>query len=132
MRHGDCTGLFRVVYKIALRVFIGGLADNFNAVLVRADGAIAAKSVKNGLKRILVCIGSEALVPVQAGVCYIIENTDREMVFWLWFSQFIKYRLDHRRGEFLGGQAIAPTDNGGQLAEPVLVFLAAICKVALS
>ena len=31
--------------------------------------------------------------------------------------QFVEHRLDHRRGEFLGGQSVASADDGRELVD---------------
>ena len=44
---------------------------------------------------------TKARIKRHAGKCHIVVDPDGEMVFWLGFLQFVKYRLAHRRSELL-------------------------------
>ena len=65
--HRRRTGFLGVIYEVALRVQVGGLADDLDAVLVGAHRPIAAQSVEQRLETLLVGIGAEAGIPCQAG-----------------------------------------------------------------
>ena len=83
---GDRTRFFRVIDEITLCIFIGRLADDLDAVLVRTDRTIAAQTIEYRLKTILVRIGSKIDIPVKAAVGDVIMDTDSEMIFWSRFG----------------------------------------------
>lgn len=47
VRNGDAAGFLAVVAEITLSVFVGVVADDFDAVLVCADGAVGAQTVEH-------------------------------------------------------------------------------------
>ncbi len=113
MRHRLRTGFLRVVDEIALRVQWRGLADDLDAVLVRAHRAVRAQANEQGTDD-LVRLDVEGFVIVQAAVRHVVVDADHEMILRGVFLQFVQHRLRHRRGEFLGRQAVTPADNARQ------------------
>ena len=84
--------------------------NDVDGVLVGPDGAIGAESVDDRAE-VVVRLGAEGLVDLQGAVAEVVVDADREMVARLRLAQFIEHGLHHRRGELLGGQPEAPTDQ---------------------
>ena len=51
MADGNAAGLLRVVLEVCLNVLVGVVADDLDGVLVRADGAVAAKTPRTCTRR---------------------------------------------------------------------------------
>ena len=82
MRNGDGAGLLRIVNEVALRVVVGFLADNLDGVLVRADRAVRAQAVEQRAHRAGHFARKRGVV-FQAGVAYIVQDADGEMILRL-------------------------------------------------
>ena len=112
------TGFLRVIHEVTLRVVFGCLADDLNRVLVTAYRAIGTeapehRSVNTG------GLAAPVVVPFQAGVGHIVNDTNREVVARLGSYQIVKDRLNHAGIEFFGTETITPANYQrriGQLA----------------
>ncbi len=62
VRHGDRARLLRVVDEVALHVGLVVLADDLDAVLVRADRPVGAKAVEHGLED---RVGEDLEIPLE-------------------------------------------------------------------
>ncbi len=60
VRDGEATRLLGVVDEIALRIEVGVVAEDLDAVLGRRDGAVAAKAVEERFQLVLLAV-NEAL-----------------------------------------------------------------------
>ena len=90
-------------------------ADDLDRVLVRADRAVGAKAVEQRAHDV-VRLRSKIRIEGEAAVRDIVLDADGEMVLWRGLRQFVEHRFDHRRREFLRGQAVASADDGGSRA----------------
>ena len=55
--------------------------------------------------------GGEGWIVVEAGVGDVVVDADGEVILGLRLLSFVEDGLDHRRREFLGGQAVAAADD---------------------
>ena len=110
-------GLLGVVHEVALHVVGRVLADDLDGVLVRPHRAVTAQTVEQSPVYAL-RLGVEVWVVVQAGVGDIVVDAHGEVVLGLRLRQLVEHGLDHRRGELLAGQPVAPADDL-QLHSPV-------------
>ena len=97
--NGDRAGFLRVVNKIALREIAGSFADDLDGVFVGADGAVRAEAVEQGANGARI-FGREIGIVGEAGVRYVIDDADREMIFRFRLLQFIEYGFHHCGREF--------------------------------
>ncbi len=77
MRNGQAAGFFGIVGKIALRIHIGMVADNFDGVLVCADGSVRAKAPEFAGMCTGRC-GVRIFCNLQRKVRHIVIDADRE------------------------------------------------------
>ena len=109
--HGDRARLLGVVDEVALGEEVGALADDLHRRLVGADGAVRAKPEEHGLD----FAGRSGVVELgvdrQAEVGDVVVDADREVLPGLRGGELIEDGLDHRRRDFLRGQAVAPADD---------------------
>ena len=106
VRNGDRAGLLRVVNEIPLGVVVGLFADDLNGILVRPHSAVRAQSVEDGTDRGRVLRGKARIV-FQAGVRYVIDDADREVVLGPVLCQLFKDPLDHGGRELFRRKAVA-------------------------
>jgi len=113
-RHSDRPGLLRVVHKVALSVQIRVLADDLHRVLIGPHGAIGPQAVEQRTTHVRF-VGVELGIILQTGMGHVVDDADRKVVLGLGRIQLVQHRLDHRRREFLGRQAVATPDDQRQL-----------------
>ena len=112
MAHGYAAGLLGVIGKVALRIHVCMVADNFNGALIGADGAVGTQApeltgFRTGRSGIEILCWQR-----QAQIGHVVDNTDSEAVFGLRSFEVIEYRNHMSRREFFGTQAItAANDN---------------------
>ena len=105
------AGLLGVVDEVALGEQVRALADDLHRRLVRADGAVRAEAVEQGLDLARRPRVAERRVDREAEVGDVVVDADREVALRLRGEQLVEDRLDHRRRELLGGQAVAAADD---------------------
>ena len=110
MRNGDGAGLLGVIDKVGLGIIVGGFADDFNGVLVGANGAVRTKAVEHGFVG-ATHGGAEGGVVLKARTSDVFVDTDDKVFLRLGFAQVVKDRLGHGRGKFLGAKTIAAADD---------------------
>ena len=110
--YGDGAGLFGVVNEVALGVVVGITADDFDGVLVGPHRAIGPQTVEHGTHH---AVGFRLVVGVviDGGEGDIIHNAHGEVVLGIGLGQVVEHPLDHGRGEFFGGEAVATADDPG-------------------
>ena len=107
---GQAARLLGVVDEIRLTVQIGGVADDLDRVLVRADRAVRAHAPE--LRAGLALGGGVDLVRQrQRGEGHVVHDADGEVVLRGIGVQIVKDRQDLARGGVLGGQAVAAADD---------------------
>ena len=107
---GDGAGLLRVIDEVALGEVIGLLTDDFDGVLVGADGAVGSEAVEEGADGAF-DFGGVLGVLIQRGVGDIVFDADGEVVLGIGLEQFIVHALYHGGGELFGGESITPADD---------------------
>lgn len=108
---GDCdtARLFGVVCKVCLRVFVGVVADDFDGVLVCADGAVRAETVE--LARDCACVGCVDLFgDVQGMESDVVVDADGESVF-LFTAHVLVDCVDHGGIEFLAAETVTTAEH---------------------
>ena len=100
VRNRLATGFLRVINEIALRVERGVLADDLDGVLVGADGAVAAVSIKDSAS-IFGIFGDEGRIPRQRMLGQVVVDTDGEVILGGVLLELIEDGLGHGGGEFL-------------------------------
>ena len=115
MGNGDGARLFRVVDEVTLRVLPGLLGDDFDGVLVGPHRAVGAQAEENGVGAVgRFEIHRRIVAERESGD--VVEDADGKRIFRGGLAQLGIDSQDHRGGEFLGGQSIAATDDGGTAA----------------
>ena len=107
-------GFLRVVHEKALCVARSLLTDDLDRVLVRSNGAVGTQAIEdtaNDVGR----LGDEPRVVLEARVRDVVRNADREVVPRRCRREIVEHALDHRRGELLGREAVAPADDSRHL-----------------
>ena len=107
---GHRAGLLRVVHEVALGPVVRLFADDLDAVLVGADGAVGTQAVEQAAGR-LGRFDAVGRIVGQAEVGDVVIDADGEALLGIRLGEFVEHRLNHRRGEFLGRQAIATADD---------------------
>ena len=107
--NGYAARFLGVVGEVALRVLIGVVADNLDAVLVRADGAVGAETVElagngGGVSHV------DFLFDGERRVGDVVEDTNGEVVL-LALVHILVYGVDHRRIEFLAAEAVSAAEH---------------------
>ena len=102
--------LLGVVDEVALRPQVGVLADDLDAVLVGAHGAVGTHAVENGARRAVVFDVQPGVV-VEARVGDVVVDADREMLFRLRLLHLGEHGHHHRRRELLRRQAVTAADD---------------------
>ena len=109
VRNGDAARLFRIVHKVTLSVLVGVVADNFDAVLVGADGTVRAQAVElaaNGA-----CgSGVDEFVQGQVVAGDVVDDTDGEAVF-VGSAHVLIDGVDHGGVEFLAAQTVSAAQD---------------------
>ena len=88
------------------------LADDLDSVLVGAHGTVGTETEEHGARHVVRFRGVVFVVG-KAGAQHVVVDADREVVLGLVLGQVVINSLDHGRGEFLGGQAVASADHRG-------------------
>ena len=113
MGNGVGAGFLGVVDEIALHLQRGAVTDNPDRGFVGADGAIGAQAVDD--RAHLAGLAHKGRIPGQRAMAEVISNAHREMVERGFTRlQLGQHRRGHRRGEFLGTEAVAPADHPRQ------------------
>ena len=107
-RHG--TRFFGVVDEVSLRIVLGLFANDFDRVLVCPHCSVRAQAPEDALHEIPL-FESELRIIIQAGMCHIVVNADRKVVFRLRTTHLVKDALHHCRCKFLRGEAIASSNH---------------------
>ena len=106
VRQREAARLLGVVFEIALRVLVGVVADDLDAVLVRTHGAVAAEAVElaahGGLGS-----GVDELGVGDGRVGHVVVDTDGEVVLGLVLLELGVDGVDHGRRELLAAQTVA-------------------------
>ena len=110
VRGGHRTRLLRVVDEIPLRVEVGTLSDDLDAVLVGAHRPVGAEPEEHGADHV-VRLRRERVVDLERGVRDVIDDADREVVLRPILRELVEHGLGHRRVELLRGQAVASADH---------------------
>ena len=104
------ASLFRIVYEISLNVVGGILSDNLYRVLVRPHCAVRAQTVKDRPEDV-VALDRKGRIEIETRAREIVANANRETILRRRLRKIVEDGFDHRRGEFLGRQAVASTDD---------------------
>jgi len=107
---GDGARFLRVVDEVGLDIVVGLFADDGNGVLVGPYCAVGSQTVEQGRIDRAGFIG-KGRIEVETGPADVVVYADYEMILGRVILQVVEYRLDHGRGEFLGTEAIASTDD---------------------
>ena len=110
VRHGLRARLVRIVDEVALRIAVGVLGEDFDAVLVRPDGAVRSEPVEHRAHHV-VRLDHEGRVDVEAGAGHVVGDADRETVARRLLVEFVERRLRHGGREILGGKSVAAADH---------------------
>ena len=111
----EAAGLLGVVGEVALRVHIGVVADDLDAVLVRADRSVGTEAEELARDRTL---GRrvDKLAERERSAGHIVVDADREVILRLFGIEIVVNGLNHRRREFLAAEAVSAADNRNILA----------------
>ena len=90
------AGFFRVIDEVALCIVVGFLADDLDAVLVGADGAVRAEAEED---RLFHAFGHdlEVRIVIERKAGDVVVDANGEDRLGVGFRQFVKDTLDHRR-----------------------------------
>ena len=112
---GHAAGLLGVVLEVRLDKLIGVVADDFDGVLVGADGAVAAQAPELALDGALGrSVGG--LVLGQGGAGHVVHDADGELALGLVLLELLIHGEDAAGGRVLGAQAVAAAHDGGLTA----------------
>ncbi len=127
VRSRQRAGLLRVVHEVALRVVLRVFADDLDGVLVGADGSVRAQAVEQSAN--CACIfGGERRIVVDAGVRYVVDDADGEVILAATLCELVEYALDHRGREFFRREAVATADDLGERLQRQAVVRAAFAE----
>ena len=90
MADGNAAGLLRVVLEVCLNVLVGVVADDLDGVLVRADGAVAAKTPELALDGALRRSGGSGDLG-QREVGDVVNDTDGELTLHIVTLELVVY-----------------------------------------
>ena len=101
---GEAARLLGVIDEVALRVVVGVRADDLDAVLVRANGAVGAQTVEHAL-------GAAGILEQEGGngdggTGHVVIDAHGEVVLGGGGLHVVEDALDHGGGELLGAQAV--------------------------
>ncbi len=99
--------LLGVVDEVPLGIQRRLLADDLHRVLVRPHGPVGAETVEDRPHHILGLFPRRRVVG-DRGVRDIVDDPDREVAAGLGSRHLVEHAEDHRRGELLGGEPVAP------------------------
>ena len=109
MGNRHAAGLLGVVLEVALAVHVGVVGDDLDRVLVRPDRAVRAVAPELAADRAGE-FGVQDRADRDRKVGDVVLDPDGEAV-GAFAGQVVVDGLDHGRGEFLGGQAVAAADD---------------------
>ena len=110
MGYRETAGLLGVVGEVALRVHVGVVADDLDAVLVRADRTVGTETEELAGDRAF-RRGVHERTHREAGERDVVDDTDREVILGLVLIEVIIDSLDHRGREFLAAETVASADD---------------------
>src|SRR3984893_10392987 len=113
VRNCDRTRLLRVIHEVALGKQVRSLTDDFDRVLVRADGPIGAEAIEQTAHGAGGFNVETSRVDRQAGMADVVVDSDGEVLLWLREGQVVEDRPHHDRRELFGRQPVAPTNHAG-------------------
>ncbi len=116
VRHGDGAGLLGVVDEVALGPEVGVVADDLDALLVRADGAVAAEAVEDGAARAR--RDREVGIARQREAGDVVDDADGEAALRRGGGELGEDGRDVLRGELLRAEAVPAADDGGASGRP--------------
>ena len=109
VRNGDAARFLRVVCKVCLSIFVGVVADDFDAVFIRADRAVRTESVefaRNGaVVRSVDFFGYRKRMEG-----HVVGDADCETSL-LFAVHICVDSVDHRRIEFLATDTVTSAKN---------------------
>ena len=111
VRHRDRARLLRVVDEVALGVEVGALADDLHRALVRAHRAVGAEPEEHRLHLARRAGVHELRVDRKAQAGDVVVDPDGEVSPWAIGRELVEDRLEHRRRDLLGGQAVPAADD---------------------
>jgi hypothetical protein len=126
--HGHRPRLLGVVDEVTLGPQVGALADDLHRRLVRPHRAVGAEAEEHGLHLALGPRGPELGVDVQAEAGDVVVDAYREVPLRPLPGRLVQDGLDHRRGELLRRQAVAPADHPGPSREQGGVAVAGLVE----
>ena len=92
MGNGNRARLLRVVDEITLHKLISFLPDDFDRILIGADGAICTQAVEQR-SRYIIGFCAERWIRIQRQMGDIIDDAEREVALWLVLLPLVEYRL---------------------------------------
>src|ERR1051326_814075 len=99
VRNRHRSRLLRIVNKISLRVVGCVLTNDLDGILVGTDGAVRAEAVEHRAYNAL-RLNRKFWIVFQAGVIYVIVNSNCEVVLLRAGSNVVEYSLHHRWRKF--------------------------------
>ena len=112
----DGAGFLGVVNEVTLRVVVRLLADDFDGIFVRSDGAVGTEADEDtaaDFGGFQVEIGF--ITERSAG--NVVDDAEGEVVDRLPADKVVEGGFRHARGEVLGAEAVAATDDTGGAGE---------------
>ena len=114
VRHGDRTGLLRVVHEVALPEAVVVLGQDLDRVLVRPHRAVGAEAVEHG-PDLVGGLDVEVVRDGQRGSRDVVDDADREMAARRGQRELVQDGAHHRGRELLRGEPVSPArDHGGE------------------
>ena len=128
MRHRHRAGFLRVIDKIALRLQVGGFADDLDRILVGRHRAVRAQAPEHGVLQCACGVAAESNIPIQRKIRDVVTDANRELAFRHGLRQFGKYRRHHARRELLAAEAIASADHARHATNTICRSLGQGCQ----
>ncbi len=112
MADGDAAGLLGVILEVGLDILVGMVADDLDGVLVRADGAVAAKTPELALDGAFGRGVRAVLVLFEGEVRDVVDDADGELMLGRILLQLIVDRKHGRGRRVLAAEAVTAADDG--------------------
>ena len=112
MADGDAAGLLGVILEVGLDILVGMVADDLDGVLVRADGAVAAKTPELALDGAFGSGVRAVLVLFEGEVRDVVDDADGELMLGRILLQLIVDRKHGRGRRVLAAEAVTAADDG--------------------
>ena len=110
MRTCEATRLLGVVAEVSLTILACIVTDNLHRVLICSHGTVGTKSVELSLIKAFAA-HRNFLYLGQGSESYVINDTNREVVLWLWHFKVVEYGDDFGRCRIRRAKTVTTTDN---------------------